>query len=196
MKPATVADWQLAISRLETDLATLLERDAELRRERTALSLAVALGDPEARERAGQLDIRGLENDLEVRTVREALQQATAGLKTAQDGLQAARNSERAAAIAVALETRQAAAKQVDGALKELAVALADWLATGDGIAALGGDGHCKQARGQLAAAIWYHLSGAGLNRSDSWKFRTLADVFSGDSRPSPARWRPLADHP
>ena len=194
--PHTVDDWQATISRLESDLEDLTRRDAACRQERKGLSLSVALGDQDARTRGDALELEGARLTLEVQTVREGLEQARDALRASQEAQRDAERSERARALAVALEERRQAAERLDDGLSTMAGALVQWLACGDRITTLGGDGHSSRAKGQLAAAVWYHLSESGLNRADPWQYRTVADVFSGDSRPSPARWRPLSDHP
>lgn len=194
--PHTVDDWQATISRLESDLEDLTQRDAACRQARKALSLSVALGDQDARTRGDALELEGARLTLEVQTVREGLEQARDALRASQEAQRDAERSERARALAVALEERRQAAERLDDGLSTMAGALVQWLDAGDLVSDRGGDGHQKQARGQLGAAIWFALAQAGANRSEPWKFRTIADCFSGDSRPSPARWRPLADNP
>lgn len=194
--PHTVDDWQATISRLESDLEDLTQRDAACRQERKGLSLSVALGDQDARTRGDALELEGARLTLEVQTVREGLEQARDALRASQEAQRAERERERAIALAEALEARHEAAKRLDDGLAAMAGALLDWLNAGDLVADRGGDGHAKQSRGQLGAAVWFALAQAGANRSESWKFRTIADNFSGSDRPSPARWRPLADNP
>lgn len=194
--PHTVDDWQATIAKLERDLVALGEQNETVRRDRRELSLSIALGNEAARQAAEQLELEGARLTLEVATVREALEQARDGLRASQEAQRAERERERSIALAEALEARHKAAERLDDGLSTMAGALVQWLAFGDQIAALGGDGHSTRAKGQLAAAVWHHLSESGLNRADPWQYRTVADVFSGDSRPSPARWRPLSDHP
>lgn len=196
LEPADIAGWESLIADLETRLAGIETQLAAVKADRKSLALSIALGDHASQQQAADLERDIVRLKSEVGNLGEALVQARNGLQAAQEAARATRERERQERLVAALERRRVAAGKVDVALEHMASSIADWLDCADPIVEQGGDGHAKQLRGQLGSAIWHALGQSGISRVESWRYRTVADNFSGESRPSPARWRPLADQP
>lgn len=192
----TITEWQNIITTLETRRVNLESHLATIKEQRGKLSLDVALGDEVAAQQAQQLDLEGTQAYLDLQTLTEALSQARMALQAAQQAIRDTQEEDRRVRLGSALGTRKKAAQALDGALATMADRLMDWLATGDEVTRLGGDGHALQLKGQLASAIWHALVSAGLNANSHWQYRIAAANFSGESRPSSSRWKPLADFP
>lgn len=192
-EPKTPEQWESLIASLEADLSALRETNLDAKNERRALSLAIARGDVQAEERAQRLELTGLETDLRIKTLTEALEQAQERLQEAQGRQQAAERRQRADVLRAAAQKRREASQRLDESLSDMASSIRDWFAAAEEVEGAGGNHYAHQHRGMLAGAVWHHLIEAGLSRNGGWRYRVLHDCFSGDSRPSPGRYEPAS---